>query len=42
MCEEKPETKDGLGENVEDSVADDFAVYADVTGSISDTPDAED
>lgn len=40
MGEEKPKTEDGLGEDVEDSVGDDFAVDVDVAGSISDTPDA--
>ena len=41
MGEEKPETEDGLGEDVKDGVGDDFAVDIDVTGSISDTPDTE-
>lgn len=41
MSEEKPETEDGLGKDVEDSVGDDFTVDVDVAGSVGDTPDAE-
>lgn len=41
MGEEEPETEDGLGKDVEDSVGDDFAVDVDVAGSVGDTPDAE-
>lgn len=38
--EEQPETEDGFGEDVEHGVGDDFGVDINVTGSISDTPDA--
>lgn len=40
MGEEEPETKDGFGEDVEDSIGDDFGVDINVPGSVSDTPDA--
>lgn len=40
MGEEQPETEDGFGEDVENSIGDDFIVDVDVARSISDTPDA--
>ena len=40
--EEEPESEDGLGEDIEDGVADDLAVDTDVSGSIGNTPDASD
>lgn len=39
MGEEEPESEDGLGEHIEDSVSDDLRVDVDVARSISDTPD---
>lgn len=39
MGEEKPETEDRLGEDVEHSVSDDFGIDINFAGSISDTPD---
>ena len=38
--EEKPEAKDGLGEDIEDGIGDDFGIETDVAGPVSDTPDA--
>ena len=40
MGEEEPETKDGLGKNVEDGVSNNLGVNTNVAGSISDAPDA--
>ena len=40
MGEEEPESEYGLGEDVKDSIGNDLSIYADVAGSISDTPDA--
>lgn len=40
MSEEEPETKDWLGENVEDGVADNLGVNTHVPGAIGDTPNA--
>ncbi len=40
MGEEKPESENGLGENIEDSISDNLGVNVNVAGSISDTPDA--
>lgn len=40
MGEEEPESENGLGKDVEDSVGDDLRVNVDVARSISDTPDA--
>jgi hypothetical protein len=39
--EEEPGTKDGLGEDVKDSVGDDLLVNGSVAGAVSDTPDTE-
>ena len=39
MGEEEPETKDGLGKDVKNSIGDDLSVDINVAGSISDTPD---
>lgn len=36
--EDKPESKDGLGQNIEDSISDDLSVDGPVTGTLSDTP----
>lgn len=38
--EEKPEPKDRLGEDVEDSIGDDLRVHIDGSGSISKAPDS--
>lgn len=40
MSEQKPETKHWLGENVEDSIADNLGINTNGTGSVGDTPDA--
>ena len=40
MGEEKPESEDGLGKDVEDGICDNLGVNVDVARSISDTPDA--
>ena len=40
MGEEEPESENGLGKNVEDSVSNDLGVNADVARSISNTPNA--
>ncbi len=40
MGEEKPESENGLGKNIEDSISDNLGVNVYVAGSISDTPDA--
>lgn len=40
MSEKEPESENGLGKDIEDSVGDDLGVNVDVAGSISDTPDA--
>lgn len=39
MSEEKPETKDGLGKNIENSICDDFGIDISNAGSIGNTPD---
>ena len=38
MGEQEPEAEDRLGEHVKDSIGDDFAVDADVAGSVGNTP----
>ena len=38
--EQKPEAEDRLGENIEDSIGDNFSVNACNAGAIGDTPDA--
>lgn len=40
MGKEEPESEDGFGKDIEDSVSDDLGVNVDVAGSISNTPDA--
>ena len=40
MSEQKPEAKDWLGEDVENSIGDDFGIKPDNAATISDTPDA--
>lgn len=40
MRDQEPEAKDGLGENVEDSIGYDLAIDAKVTATLGDTPDA--
>lgn len=40
MSEQKPETKDWLGKNVQDSITDNLGVNTNVPGAIGDTPDA--
>ena len=40
MGEEKPEAEDRLGKNVEYSVGDNLGIDVDVSGAISNTPDA--
>lgn len=42
MSEEKPEAKDRLGENIENSISDDLSVHIGNASSIGDTPDAFD
>ena len=39
MGEEKPKSKDGLGEDIEDGVGDDLSIDVDVARSISNAPD---
>lgn len=39
MGEDEPETKDGLGQDIEDSVGDDLGIDAPLTGTITNTPD---
>ncbi len=38
--EEKPETKDGLGEDIKNGVGDNLGIDTNVSGPVSDTPDA--
>ena len=40
MGEEKPETEDGLGKDVEHCIRDDLGIDIDVSGAVSHTPDA--
>jgi hypothetical protein len=40
MSEEKPEAKDGLGEDVENSVGGNFGVKTNEAAAIGNTPDA--
>ena len=40
MGEEEPEAEDWLGEDIKDSIGDDFGIEADNAATISDTPDA--
>ena len=40
MGEEEPETEDGLGKDIEDSVCDNLGIDIDIARSISNTPDA--
>ena len=42
MSKEKPEAKDRLGEDIENSVGNNFAIDIDDTSSISNTPDTRD
>jgi len=39
MCEQEPETEDGLGKNVKNGVGDDFGIHGPLAGTIRDTPD---
>ncbi len=39
MSEEKPEAKDGLGKNIEDSVCDNLGIDISNAGSIGNAPD---
>jgi len=39
VAQEKPEAKDGLGEHIEDGVADDLGVNTSDTRAISNAPD---
>lgn len=41
MGEEKPEAKDGLSENIEHSVADDFSIDTNDASTIGNTPDTK-
>ena len=40
MSEDEPETKDGLSKDIKDGIGNDFGIHVNVTGTISDTPDA--
>lgn len=40
MGKEEPESKDWLGEDIENGVGDDLSINIDVARSISNTPDA--
>lgn len=40
MGKQKPEAKDWLRKDVKDSIRYDLRINADVSGSVSDTPDA--
>lgn len=40
MGDQKPDTKDGLGQNIQDSIGNDLAINGNMTSAISDTPDA--
>lgn len=42
MGEEEPETEDGLGEDVKNSVGNDLGVEANKAATVSNTPDAAD
>lgn len=39
MGKEKPEAKDGLGKNVENSIGDNFAINVQQAGTVGNTPD---
>ena len=40
MGEEEPEAKDGLGEDIEDGISDNLSIDIDVSGSVSNAPNA--
>lgn len=40
VAEEEPETENGLGEDIKNSVGDDLSVNAGLAGTVSNTPDA--
>jgi len=40
MGEQQPESEDWLGENIQNSVGDNLGIDADVSGTISKTPNA--
>ena len=40
MSEEEPEAKDGLGEDIENSVGNDLTINTNFAGSVGNTPDA--
>ena len=37
---QQPEAEDGLGQNIEDGISDNLAVNRDVSGTVTDGPDA--
>lgn len=39
MCEQEPETKDGLGKDIQDGVSNDLSVNAPLASAITNTPD---
>lgn len=41
VAEQEPETEDGLGENVKNSVGNDFVVDRGLAGTVRNTPDTE-